>query len=100
MNLDSSEQFTIERDAFLPLLLLTLSVLLFFIFQINGLTTQRGAFKNAIERQDQIVKQSRQVQDMLKNLAVDLLNASKTDDAAKAIVTKYNIQQQAPPGPL
>ena len=101
MNFDSPDSpLTIERDAFLPVLLLSLSVLFFFIFQINGLTGQRTAFKGAIERQDQVVKQSRQVQELLKNVALDLLTAAKSDDNAKAIVTKYNIQQQAPPGPL
>ncbi len=77
-----------------------MSVLAFFIFQIAGLSSQRSAFKGAIERQDQVVKQSRQVQELLKGVALDLLNAAKTDDNARAIVTKYNIQQQAPPGPL
>ena len=100
MTFDTSDNLSIERDAFLPVLLLALSLLLFFIFQINNVTEQRTALKTAIDRQDQVVKQSRQIQDLLKNVALDLLNAAKTDDNAKQIVTKYNIQQQPPPAPL
>lgn len=100
MSFESSSDFSIEKDAFLPVLLLGLSVLLFFVFQISQLAAQRGAIETTIGRQDQVVKQSRQIQDMLKGVALDLLNVAKSDDNAKAIVAKYNIQQQPPPGPL
>jgi len=40
-----------------------------------------------------LVKQSGDVQQKLQNLALDLLLLSKTDDDAKAIIGKYNIQQ-------
>ncbi len=95
---DSSNAFTIERDAFLPVVLIGLSLLFFFIWQVTGLSSQRTTYKTVIERQDEMVKQSRQVEAKLQAMAQDLLTASKTDDLARQIVAKYNIQQ-GPPNP-
>ena len=55
---------------------------------------------NAIQRQDQVVNQSRQVQGMLQSLALDLLDTAKTDELAQKIITKYNIRQNPAPGSL
>jgi len=103
MDLDTDtlrNDFSIERDAFLPVLLLGLSLLLFFISQVTDLSSQRTTIMTAIQRQDDVVKQSRQVQGKLQSLALDLLETAKTDEAAQKIVGKYNIRQNPPPGPL
>ncbi len=96
MNSDSDGQFSIGKDAFLPLMLLIVSVLLLFIWQVNGFSEQKTALRATIERQDQMVKQSLQVQGSLQKLLSDLLELAKTDPLAQQIVTKHNIQQQAP----
>ena len=51
-----------------------------------------------ITRQQAAVTQAESVQGTVSKLATDLLEAAQTDDAAKAIVTKYRIQNNAPPG--
>jgi hypothetical protein len=45
-----------------------------------------------ITRQQAAVTQAESVQGTVSKLATDLLEAAQTDDAAKAIVTKYRIQ--------
>ena len=97
---NSNSGFSLQMDAFLPLLLVSASLLLFFISQVSGLSSQRSAIIGAIQKQDQVVTQSKQMQARLQALAVDLLETAKTDDNAQKIVQKYNIRQQAPPGPL
>lgn len=44
------------------------------------------------------VKQSEELQKKLQDLVLDLLLLAKTDEDAKTIVTKYNIQQNTPAG--
>ncbi len=100
MNTETTEQFSIGKDAFLPLMLLIVSVLLLFIWQVNGFSEQKTALRATIDRQDQMVKQSLQVQASLQKLLTDLLELAKTDQLAQQIVTKHNIQQQAPSGGL
>ena len=48
----------------------------------------------AYHDREPLVKQSKDLQEKLQALVLDLLLLSKTDDEAKQIVTKYNIQQQ------
>jgi hypothetical protein len=85
-------------DAFIPLVLLSASFIVLLCWQVKMSSTQKDLFENAITRQEAAVNQSQQVQASVTKLVTDLLQAAQTDDAAKAIVTKYKIQQNAPPG--
>lgn len=90
MNSESSQP-AIGTDAFLPLVLVSLSLILIFIWQLSAISTQRTAFQSTIQRQEELVKQSHQVQGSLEKLVNDLLDLSATDSEAKAIVQKYGI---------
>jgi hypothetical protein len=87
-----------KMDAFIPLVLLSVSFIILLGWQVKMSSTQKDLFENAITRQEPAVNQSQQVQASVTKLVSDLLQAAQTDDAAKAIVTKYKIQQNAPPG--
>jgi hypothetical protein len=52
---------------------------------------------DAYRQREALVKQSQDLQQKLQNLVLDLLILSKTDDDAKTIVSKYNIQQTGAP---
>jgi hypothetical protein len=86
-------------DAFIPLVLLCASFIILLAWQVKMSSTQKDLFENAITRQEPAVNQSQQVQASVTKLVTDLLEAAQTDDTAKAIVTKYKIQQNAPPAP-
>jgi hypothetical protein len=47
---------------------------------------------------EKTVEESKQLQQKLQDLVMDLLLLAKTDPKADAIVKKYNIQQNAPAG--
>lgn len=49
------------------------------------------------KQRDAIIGQSSEIENKLKNLLVDLLNLSKTDDEAAQIVSKNGIQQNGQP---
>lgn len=97
-----------QGKSFLPLTLLALSIICFFAWQWTDITQKQTAIKNNREKLDQFVQANREklldqaqkaqkVQDVLQKLVLDLLEVSKTDADAKAIVTKFGIQQQANP---
>ena len=55
--------------------------------------------KSNLPNLDEKVTHSKKIQTDLEKLAVDLLELAKTDPDAKALVTRYNIQQGTPPQP-
>jgi hypothetical protein len=93
-------------DAFLPLVLIALSLILVFIWQLTNISKQRSSLRasqeqyeaaaqNAATQLDQQIPQSRAVQAKLESLVTDVLNLAKEGDAdAKAIKEKYKIEQQ------
>ena len=87
-----------KMDAFIPLVLLSVSFIVLLGWQVKMSSTQKSQIENAITRQEPAVNQSQQVQASVTKLVTDLLQAAQTDEAAKAIVTKYKIQQNAPAG--
>lgn len=91
MNEDSATPAA-ARGPFLPLLLLALSIVLIFSFQLYVISAQHSAFEAAILRQGDGVKQSKAIQSNLEKLVRDLLEAAPTDSDAKALITKYGIQ--------
>jgi uncharacterized protein YhaN len=62
--------------------------------QILGLTESEARFSELIKQRETVVQQSQQVQSQYTNLLADLLELSKTDADANAVVQKYNIQRQ------
>ena len=94
-------EFTVPNDAlesshckgaFLPLLLVGVSLALVLIFQVSMLLPQRDLLQKIIEQNKKGVEQSLQVQTSLQKLVTDLLAAASDDKDAQAIITKYGIQ--------
>lgn len=92
---------------FIPLVLLSVSVISLFIWNLKNISQQQSAlqatklkWENAtqtdIPKLEEQAKQSKQIQSNLEKLVLDLMETAKTDPDAKAIVAKYNIRQQAP----
>jgi hypothetical protein len=93
--------------SFLPLTLISLSVIFFFVWQLKmisenrtNLQTNKSKLEDFVSNNSQKVldqeTKAKQVESSLEKLVMDLLEAAKTDPDAKAIVNKYNIKQQAP----
>lgn len=105
---DLSEQ-SAGTNAFLPIVLLALSLIFIFIWQLTNLSKQRdtvratqqqleAAFRNSTPQQEQVIQQSRAVQAKLEALVTDVLALARDGDPdARALVDKYKIQQSAPP---
>jgi F0F1-type ATP synthase membrane subunit b/b' len=53
--------------------------------------------KELITNREELVKQSQAVQQQYTALLTDVLELSKTDEDARKIVEKWNIQRSAPP---
>ena len=89
-----------KMDAFIPLVLLSVSIIVLLGWQVSVSSTQKSAIENAITRQTPAVNQAQQVQGSVSKLVTDLLQAAQTDEGARAIVAKYKIQQNgAAPSP-
>jgi hypothetical protein len=93
-----------ESSLQLPFALLTCTIAVLMIAQTVSTFKQRSALeegqsqlKDAFKKREVVVKQSVDLQTKLQDLIMDLLILAKTDDEAKQIVGKYNIQQQGPP---
>ena len=94
---------TPARSLFLPFVLLAASLLVFLIWQIASVQTQRSGIKaaktqlaEAIQQREPQVTQSNEIKKRLESLAIDLLELSKTDEKALGIVKKYDIQRALP----
>jgi uncharacterized protein YigA (DUF484 family) len=88
-----------KLDASIPVMIISISLIVLLGWQVSVASTQRTNLENLITRQEPAVTQSQQVQQSVSKLAADLLQAAQTDDTAKAIVTKYKIQQNTPAAP-
>ncbi|MHA3771092.1 DUF948 domain-containing protein [Verrucomicrobiota bacterium sgz303538] len=89
----------------IPFALLAISFAVVLIYQIVNVSKQHSAMQDTkkqlteiIQQRETLVKQSTELQAKLQALVVDLLELSKKDDKAKAIVQKYGIQQTGAPG--
>jgi hypothetical protein len=85
----------------LPFALLAAAIAVIMVAQTVNVFKQRSSLRDgsveltkAYHDREPLVKQSKDLQEKLQALVLDLLLLSKTDDEAKQIVTKYNIQQQ------
>jgi len=77
-------------SAFLPIVLVEISLVLLFIFLCLDQSTQRSKMQEAIKQREASVQQSAQVQGKLQKLIEDFNTA--TPDEAKTIFAKYGIQ--------
>jgi len=89
----------------IPFALITAAIAVLMVAQTvnvfkghSGLRDTQVQYAKAYTQREALVKQSQDLQQKLQNLVLDLLILAKTDDDAKAIVQKYNIQQNAPEG--
>lgn len=94
----------------LPFALLTSALALVMIAQTVGVMNQKtdliegrtqlgeNATKlaDAFTKREPLVKQSQDLKKKLNDMIMDILILAKTDEDAKAIVGKYNIQQNLP----
>lgn len=84
---------------FWPVLLMGLSLILVFSWEIwVGVATRRGA-QQVQEQQVKVVDQSKQVQAGLEKLVRGLVELSKTDEEAQKLVTKFGIKVNEPAVP-
>jgi hypothetical protein len=86
----------------LPFALLTAAIAVVMVAQTVNVFKARNSLRegktqliDAVEKRKTLVGQSKELQKKLEKLVLDLLVLAKTDDDAKAIVQKYNIQQGA-----
>ena len=89
-----------EPSLQLPFALLACAIAVLMIAQTVSTFKQRTALQvglvqlsDAFMQREKVVAQSKDIQSKLQDLVMDLLILSKTDDEAKQIVAKYNIQQ-------
>ena len=89
-----------EPSLHLPFALLTCAIAVVMIAQTVSTFKQRSALQeghvqlaDAFKKREVVVKQSVDLQTKLQDLIMDLLILGKTDDEAKQIISKYNIQQ-------
>ena len=88
---------------FIPFVLLSASVLFSLLWQIMSVQSQRTAsnttkaqLADAIKKREPQVAQAVEIKNRLEALAIDLLELSKTDPTAQAIVKKFDIQRALP----
>ena len=77
--------------AFWPLALVALSLATILFWQLRIAYQVRDRETLLRDQQVKVVDQSRRVQGQLQKFAKDLIDVSKTDAEAKAIVDKYGI---------
>ena len=88
---------------FIPFILLAASVLLFLIWQVtnvqsqrSGLETARMQIVEAIRAREPQVEESIQINNRFEAFAIDLLELARTNENAQAIVKRHDIQRAAP----
>ena len=89
---DFAEDSAQALSAFLPLSLLALSLMIVLGWQVSNSNSQRNLLQQGITNREPVLQQARQAQAGLQKLVVDLIDASKDDNDAIAIIAKYNVQ--------
>lgn len=99
-----------EPSLHLPFALLSSALAIVMVVQTLGALNQKTALKKGIvklseggkvladtfTKREPLVKQSGELKAKLNAMVIDLLILGKTDEDAKAIIGKYNIQQNQP----
>ena len=95
----TGHQYLPTYHGFWPIFLIGLSLLLIFGWEIWIGVATRQTTRQLQEKQVRMVDQARQVQSGLEKLVRGLVELSKTDDAAKNLVTKFGIKLNNPSVP-
>ncbi len=84
----------------LPFALLSCAMAMIMIIQTQGAFRQKSALQDgkaqlidSVSKREPAIKQVAEIKNKAQAIILDLLLLGKTDEDAKAIVTKYNIQQ-------
>jgi len=99
MNDYNTESETIESadsKLFMPFALLAGALLLILLWQLYISVSVTNGLLNAINQSKAPVQQAQQVKSKLESIVLDLMELSKTDANAKAIVDKYQIRKNTP----
>ncbi len=96
-HINSTVTEPVERfHGFWPVLLLGISLLLIFFWEIwVGVDTRRSA-QQLQDQQVRVADQAKQVQLGLEKLVRGLIDLSKNDEEAKKLVDKFGIKVNAP----
>ncbi len=81
---------------FWPYAMLALSLIFILVWQLVLAANARGTIKAQANNLTQVSAAAQQTKDSLQKIVVDLLELSKSDNDAKAIVDKYQIRQNQP----
>lgn len=84
---------------FWPVFFIGMSILLLLVWEIQVGVSTRQAAEGMHEQQLRAVDQAKKVEDELGKLVRGLVELSKTDDAARQIVTKFGIKLNNPTVP-
>ncbi|MDQ3199276.1 MAG: hypothetical protein M3Q46_08855 [Verrucomicrobiota bacterium] len=90
---------TSTYHGFWPVVLIGLSLLLIFAWEIRVNISTRQSARQMQEKQVRVVDQAQQVQSGLEKLVRGLVDLAKTDDEAKKLVTKFGIKVNDPTVP-
>lgn len=93
-----SQQNENTSSAFLPVLLIALSILIFVTWQFSMVWKQQSNLKAVHKSRSELVTKSQAIQNDLQKLAVGVIDLARAGDAdAVALVQKYGIAQTQPP---
>jgi hypothetical protein len=95
-DLESSQPFARRHTGFVPLVLIALSFIIILAWELYVGNQARTNGLRLREQQSKLVDQSKQIQLGLEKIARDLIDVASTDNDAKALVTKYNININNP----
>ena len=83
-------------NGFVPACLIAASLIIILVYELTVASQARSNAKQLRDQQTKVVEQSRQIQTGLEKIARDLIEVAKTDDDAKALVSKYAISVASP----
>ena len=84
---------------FWPMLLIGLSLIIIFTWEIWVGVDTRETAGQLQEQQEKVAEQSKQIQANLEKLVRGLVELSKTDEEAKRLITKFQIKITNPTAP-
>jgi len=90
--MNNHEENTNIFTPFWPLCIMAASLALFLGWQVTAAVRQYIAFLRLADQQTVMAGQATQTESKLQAMTMDLLELSKTDTDARAIVSKYNIK--------
>lgn len=95
----ATHQYAPTYHGFWPVLLIGLSILLIFAWEIRVNIFTRQSAQQLQDQQVRLVDQAKRVQTGLEKLVRGLVDLAKTDDEAKRLVTKFGIKVNNPTVP-